>query len=130
MISLPGRRGFWCGFLAHLHGVFGTPRCGLISSYSPQFWGKSSQLWSYFLSTPAYSAWITEDGNPSVKEKLKIVIMRIILAMLKLKLQYFGHLMRRSDSLEKTPMLRRIEGERRRGRQRMRWLAASLTQWT
>ena len=48
--------------------------------------------------------------------------MRIILAMLKLKLQYFGHLMRRSDSLEKTPMLRRIEGERRRGRQRMRWL--------
>ena len=42
--------------------------------------------------------------------------------MLKLKLQYFGHLMRRVDSLEKTPMLGGIEGRRRRGRQRMRWL--------
>ena len=42
--------------------------------------------------------------------------------MLKLKLQYFGHLMRRADSFEKTPMLGKIEGRRRRGRQRMRWL--------
>ena len=42
--------------------------------------------------------------------------------MLKLKLQYFGHLMRRIDSLEKTLMLGGIEGRRRRGRQRMRWL--------
>ena len=42
--------------------------------------------------------------------------------MLKLKLQYFGHLMRRTDSLEKTPMLGKIEGRRRRGWQRMRWL--------
>ena len=42
--------------------------------------------------------------------------------MLKLKLQYFGHLMRRGDSLEKTLMLGKIEGRRRRGRQRMRWL--------
>ena len=42
--------------------------------------------------------------------------------MLKLKLQYFGHLMRRTDSLEKTPMLGKIEGRRKRGRQRMRWL--------
>ena len=42
--------------------------------------------------------------------------------MLKLKFQYFGHLMRRADSFEKTPMLGRIEGRRRRGRQRMRWL--------
>ena len=42
--------------------------------------------------------------------------------MLKLKLQNFGHLMRRADSLEKTLMLRRIEGRRRRGRRRMRWL--------
>ena len=42
--------------------------------------------------------------------------------MLKLKLQYFGHLMRRPDSLEKTLMLGKIEGRRRRGRQRMRWL--------
>ena len=43
--------------------------------------------------------------------------------MLKLKLQYFGHMMQRTDSLEKTLMLGKIEGRRRRGRQRMRWLA-------
>ena len=42
--------------------------------------------------------------------------------MLKLKLQYFGHLMRRADSLEKTLMLGKMEGRRRRGQQRMRWL--------
>ena len=42
--------------------------------------------------------------------------------MLKLKLQYFGHLMRRTDSLEKTLVLEKIEGRRRRGQQRMRWL--------
>ena len=42
--------------------------------------------------------------------------------MLKLKSQYFGHLMRRADSFEKTLMLEKIKGERRRGRQRMRWL--------
>ena len=41
--------------------------------------------------------------------------------MLKLKLQYFGHLMRRADSFEKTLMLGKIEGRKRRGRQRMRW---------
>ena len=42
--------------------------------------------------------------------------------MLKLKLQYFGHLMRRADSLEKTLMLEKIEGRKRRGQQKMRWL--------
>ena len=42
--------------------------------------------------------------------------------MVKLKLQYFGHLMQRDDSLEKTLMLGKVEGKRRRGRQRMRWL--------
>ena len=42
--------------------------------------------------------------------------------MLKLKFQYFGHLMQRADSFEETPMLRKIEGRRRRGQQRMRWL--------
>ena len=42
--------------------------------------------------------------------------------MLKLKLQYFGHMMQRTDSLDKTLMLEKIEGGRRRGRQRMRWL--------
>ena len=47
--------------------------------------------------------------------------------MLKLKLQYFGHLMRRVDSLEKTLMLGKIEGRRRRGRQKMRWLDGITT---
>ena len=48
--------------------------------------------------------------------------------MLKLKLQYFGHLMQRVDSLEKTVMLGRIGGRRRRGRQKMRWLDG-ITDW-
>ena len=48
--------------------------------------------------------------------------------MLKLKLQYFGHLMQRTDSFEKTLMLGKIEGRRRRGRQRMRWLDG-ITDW-
>ena len=47
-----------------------------------------------------------------------------------LKLQSFGHLMGRANSLEKTPMLGRIEGKRKRGLQKMRRLIASLTQWT
>ena len=50
--------------------------------------------------------------------------------MLRMKLQHFGHLMRRVDSLEKSLMLGGIGGRRRRGRQRMRWLEATLTQWT
>ena len=50
--------------------------------------------------------------------------------MLKLKLQYFGHLMWRADPLEKTPMLRKIEGRTRTGQQRMRWSMASPTWWT
>ena len=51
--------------------------------------------------------------------------------MLKLKLQYFGHLMRRTDSLEKTVMLGKIEGGKRKGPQRIRWSGmASPTRWT
>ena len=50
--------------------------------------------------------------------------------MLKLKLQYFGHLMWRADSLKKIPMLGKIEGRRRTGWQRMRWLDSITTQWT
>ena len=50
--------------------------------------------------------------------------------VLKLKLQYFGHLMWGADSLEKTLMLEKVEGRRRRGRQRMRWLDGSPIQWT
>ena len=50
--------------------------------------------------------------------------------VLKLQFQYFGHLMQRANSLEKTLMLGKIEGRRRRGQQRMRWLDESLTGWT
>ena len=65
--------------------------------------------------------WTARRFNQSI---LKELSPRISLEgmMLKLKLQYFGHLMRRADSLEKTLMLGKIEGRRRRGRQRMRWL--------
>ena len=65
--------------------------------------------------------WTARRSNQSI---LKEIIPRCSLEglMLKLKLQYFGHLMQRVDSLEKTLMLGKIEGRRRRGRQRMRWL--------
>ena len=63
---------------------------------------------------------LKEIGNEYVLEGL----------MLKLKLQYFSHLMRRTDSIEKAPMLEKTKVGRRRGRQRMRWLMASLTHWT
>ena len=57
-------------------------------------------------------------------QSLRKSILNILLEGLipKLKLQYFGHLVRRADSLEKTLMLEKIEGRRRKGRQRMRWL--------
>ena len=65
--------------------------------------------------------WTARRSNQSI---LKEISPRCSLEglMLKLKFQYFGHLMRRVDSLEKTLMLGGIEGKRRRGRQRMRWL--------
>ena len=65
--------------------------------------------------------WTARRSNQSI---LKEISPEYLLEglMLKLKLQYFGHLMPKTDSLEKTLMLRKIEGRRRRGRQRMRWL--------
>ena len=65
--------------------------------------------------------WTTRRSNRSVLKEISPVCSLEGL-MLKLKLQYFGHLMRRVDSFEKTLMLGKIEGRRRRGRQRMRWL--------
>ena len=66
-------------------------------------------------------AWTARRSNQSI---LKEVSPGCLLEglMLKLKLQYFGHLMQRTNSLEKTLMLGKIEGRRRRGQQRMRWL--------
>ena len=80
--------------------------------------------WRRLLRVP----WTTRRSNQSI---LKMISPGISLEgmMLKLKLQYFGHLMRRVDSLEKTVMLGGIGGRRRRGRQRMRWLDASRTRW-
>ena len=65
--------------------------------------------------------WTTWRSNQSILKEInpEYLLERL---MLKLKLQYFGHLMRRADSLEKTLMLGKIEGRRRRGQQRMRWL--------
>ena len=73
--------------------------------------------WRRLLKVP----WTAEKSNKSM---LKVISPEYSLEglMLKLKLQYFGHLMRRADSLEKTLMLGKIEGRRRRGQQRMRWL--------
>ena len=65
--------------------------------------------------------WISRRSNQSILKEISPEYSLEGL-MLKLKLQYFGHLMQRVDSLEKTLMLGKIEGRRRRGRQRMRWL--------
>ena len=65
--------------------------------------------------------WTAQRSNQSILKEIspECSLERL---MLKLKLQYFGHLMRRADSLKKTLMLGKIEGRRRRGQQRMRWL--------
>ena len=73
--------------------------------------------WRRLLRVP----WIARRSNQSILKEISPECSLEEL-MLKLKLQYFGHLMRRTDSLEKTLMLGKIEGRRRRGRQRMRWL--------
>ena len=76
-----------------------------------EFWRIDAlELWCW--RRPFRVPWTTRRSNQSILEGL----------MLKLKLQYFGHLMWRADSFEKTLMLGTIEGRRRRGRQRMRWL--------
>ena len=65
--------------------------------------------------------WTARRSNQSILKEISPECLMEGL-MLKLKLQYFGHLMQGADSLEKTMMLGKIEGRRRRGRQRMRWL--------
>ena len=65
--------------------------------------------------------WTARRSNQAILKKISPGCSLVGL-MLKLKLQYFGHLMRRADSFEKTLMLGKIEGRRKRGRQRMRWL--------
>ena len=65
--------------------------------------------------------WAARRSNQSILKEISVEYSSEGL-MLKLKLQYFGHLMQRTDSLEKTLMLGKIEGGRKRGRRRMRWL--------
>ena len=67
--------------------------------------------------------WMARRSNQSILKEISPEYSLVgLMLKLKLKLQYFGHLMQRADSLEKTLMLGKIEGRRRRGRQRMRWL--------
>ena len=67
--------------------------------------------------------WTTRRSNQSILREISPdYSLEGLMLMLKLKLQYFGHLMKRTDSLEKTLMLGKIKGRRRRGRRRMRWL--------
>ena len=94
--------------------------------------GKFLQRWEYKTTLPPYLTWTSlkrrllrvpwtsRGSNQSILKEInpEYSLERL---MLKLKLQCFGHLMRRADSLEKTLMLGKIEGERRRGWQRMRW---------
>ena len=75
------------------------------------------RCWRRLLRVP----WTARRSNQSILKKISPGCSLLGL-ILKLKLQYFGHLMRRADSFEKTLMLGKIEGRRRRGRQRMRWL--------
>ena len=81
--------------------------------------------WRIFLRVP----WTVRRSNQPILKEISpgCSLERL---MLKLRSQYFGHPMQRADSLEKTLMLGKIEGRRRRGQQRMRWLMASLAQWT
>ena len=74
--------------------------------------------WRRLLRVP----WTARRSNQSILKEISPEYSLEGLMLLKLKLQYFGHLMRRDDSLEKTLMLGKIEGRRRRGQQRMRWL--------
>jgi len=86
-------------------------------SWMPKNWYFWTGVWRRLLRVP----WTARRSNQSIQKEISPENSLEGL-MLKLKLQYFGHLMWRTGSLEKTPMLRKIEGGRRRGRQRMRWL--------
>ena len=86
-------------------------------SWVPKNWCFWTVCWRRLLRVP----WTARRSNQSILKEISLGCPMEGL-ILKLKLQYFGHLMWRADSLEKTLMLGKIEGRRRRGRQRMRWL--------
>ena len=87
-------------------------------SWAPKNWC----FWTVVLeNTPEKTPWTARRSNQSILKEIGPEYSLEVL-MLKLKLQYFGHQMQRTDSLEKTLMLGKIEGRRRRGQQKMRWL--------
>ena len=86
-------------------------------SWAPKNWC----VWTVVLEKTLEKPWTARRSNQSILNKISPEYS-LEGFQLKLKLQYFGHLMRRTDSFEKTLMLGKIEGGRRRGRQRMRWL--------
>ena len=98
------------------------PNDSLLHIRWPKYWSFTGELmlsnwcWRGLLRV----TWTAKRSNPSILKTNPEYSLEGL--MLKLKLQYFGHLMRRADSLEKTLMLGKIEGRRRRGRQRVRWL--------
>ena len=86
-------------------------------SWTPKNWCFEWWCWRRLLRVP----WIARRSNQSVLKEIRTGCSFVEL-ILKLQVQYFGHLMRRADSFKKTLMLGKIEGRRRRGRQMMRWL--------
>ena len=97
--------------------MYGCESCTIKKAECPRIDAFELWCWRRLLRVP----WTARRSNQSI---LKEISPQCLLEglILKLKLQYFGHLMQRADSLEKTLMLGKIEGRRRRGRQRMRWL--------
>ena len=98
-------------------------------SWAQKNWCFWTVLWTGVLEKTLESPLESKEINQSILKEISPEYSLEGL-MLKLKLQYFGHLMWRTDTLEKTLRLGRIEGRRRRGQQRMRCLMASLTRWT
>ena len=94
------------------------PECRRIDAF--ELW-----CWRRLLRVP----WAARRSNQSILKEISPGCSLEEL-MLKLKLQYFGHLIQRADSLEKTLVLGKIEGSRRRGRQRMRWFDGITSRWT
>ena len=90
-------------------------------NYKESWGSKNWCFWTVVLEKTLESPWTARRSNQSILKEISSGCSLEGL-MLKLKLQYFGHLMRKADSFEKTLMLGKIEGRRRRGQQRMRWL--------